>query len=49
MIQNLDWGDDIRDKATGRRMRQQVTMSLLEYHQPDELEKLPRGKASPKK
>jgi hypothetical protein len=45
VIQNLDWGDSIRDIVTGRRMRQQVTVSLVEYYQPTELQKLPRGKA----
>ena len=45
VIQNLEWGDSIRDIVTGRRMRQQVTVSLIEYHQPTELQKLPRGKA----
>jgi hypothetical protein len=49
VIENLDWGDSISDKVTGRRMRQQVTVHLLEYHQPTELQKLPRGKADPKK
>jgi hypothetical protein len=45
VIQNLEWGDSIRDIVTGRRMRQQVTVSLVEYYQPTELQKLPRGKA----
>ena len=45
VIQSLDWGDCIRDRATGRRTRQQVTVHLLEYHQPAALRRLPRGKA----
>lgn len=42
VINGLDWGDSLRDKVTGRRMRQQVTVKLLEYNQPTELAKLPR-------
>ena len=45
VIQNLDWGDSIRDRNTGQRVRQQVTATLVEYYQPTELQKLPRGKA----
>lgn len=45
VIDQLEWGDDIRDVITGRRMRQQVTVHLLEYNQPDALKKLPRGKS----
>jgi hypothetical protein len=45
VVQNLEWGDAIRDKATGRRMRQQVTVHLLEFYQPAALRRLPRGKA----
>lgn len=45
VIQNLEWGDAIRDIVTGRRMRQQVTVQLVEYYQPTELQKLPRGRA----
>jgi hypothetical protein len=49
VIDNIDWGDCIRDELTGRRMRQQATVHLLEYNQPTDLAKLPRGKAAPKK
>jgi hypothetical protein len=45
VIQGLEWGDCIRDQATGRRMRQQVTVNLLEFYQPAALRRLPRGKA----
>jgi hypothetical protein len=45
IIQGLEWGDCIRDQATGRRMRQQVTVNLLEFYQPAALRRLPRGKA----
>ena len=49
VIQSIEWGDCIRDKVTGRRMRQQATVHLLEYNQPTDLAKLPRGKAAPAK
>jgi hypothetical protein len=45
-IQNLTWGDYVIDKVTGRKMRQQVTVELLEFNQPTELRTLPRGKAA---
>jgi hypothetical protein len=45
VIETLEWGDDIRDVMTGRRLRQQVTVHLVEYNQPDALKKLPRGKS----
>jgi len=44
-ITNLEWGDYIIDGQTGRKMRQQVTIHLLEFNQPTELRSLPRGKA----
>jgi len=46
VIQTLTWGDAIRDETTGRRMRQQVTVHLIEFYQPHALKTLPRGKAS---
>lgn len=46
VISSLEWGDAVRDRITGRRMRQQVTVHLLEYNQPTDLAKLPRGKAA---
>jgi hypothetical protein len=48
VITGLEWGDCIRDKTTGRRMRQQVTVNLLEYYQPGGMRRLPRGKAGDK-
>jgi hypothetical protein len=45
VIQTLEWGDVIRDVITGRRLRQQVTLHLVEYNQPTDLQRLPRGKA----
>ena len=46
VIQTLTWGDAIRDEMTGRRMRQQVTVHLIEFYQPHALKTLPRGKAA---
>ena len=46
VINGIEWGDSIRDINTGRRMRQQCTVTLIEYNQPTELAKLPRGAAS---
>jgi hypothetical protein len=46
VIQSLEWGDQIRDKNTGRRLRQQVTVQMIEYNQPLDIQKLPRGNAS---
>lgn len=46
-IQNLAWGDSIRDKATGRRLRQQVTVHLIEFYQPPDLRSLPKPKPKP--
>lgn len=48
VIDDIDYGDYIRDAATGRRMRQSLLLHLLEYVQPDQLAKLPRAKAAPK-
>ena len=47
VINNIEYGDAIRDRVTGRRMRQQVTVSLMEYNQPGDLRRLPRGNAKP--
>lgn len=48
VIQSLAWGDYIRDKIAGGLLRQQVTVSLIEYNQPGEIARLPRGNAKPK-
>ena len=48
VIQTIAWGDSIRDKVTGRRMRQQATVHVIEAHDPTNLDKLPRSK-DPKK
>lgn len=50
VIQGLDWGDCIRDEVTGRRMRQQVTVSLLEYtYLGDPIRRIGRTKGQTKK
>jgi hypothetical protein len=46
VIQGLDWGEAIRDQQTGRRMRQQVTVHLMQFYQPAAIRNLPRGKAA---
>lgn len=46
VIQSMEWGDAIRDQHTGRRIRQQVTVHLVEFHHPQDLVTLPRGRAS---
>jgi hypothetical protein len=46
VIQSLTWGDAMLDEDTGRRMRQQVTVHLIEHFQPASLRRLPRGKAA---
>jgi hypothetical protein len=47
-IREIDYGDYLRDAATARRVRQDVTLHLLEYIQPDALAKIPRAGAEPK-
>jgi LysM domain len=46
-ITSLDYGEEMRDIVTGRRMRQRLTMHVVEYIQPEDLEKLPRAGAEP--
>jgi hypothetical protein len=46
-IEQLDYGDCLRDIVTGRRMRQHLVLHLLEYVQPDDLTQLPRAAATP--
>jgi hypothetical protein len=46
VIQTLAWGDQIRDRNTGKRLRQQCTATLIQYHQPQDIVRLPRGNAS---
>jgi hypothetical protein len=47
VITGIDYGEEIRDVVTGKRMRQLATLHLLEYVQPQELAKLPRAAATP--
>lgn len=49
VITQIDYGEYLRDVVTGRRMRQHLTLHLLEYVQPEDLAKLPRAGAEPKK
>lgn len=46
VVTGIDWGDCIRDQRTGRRMRQEVTVHLLEFYEPSALRTLPRGNAT---
>jgi hypothetical protein len=45
VIENIEWGDSIMDVTTGRLLRQQATVHLIEHYQPGALAKLPRGRA----
>lgn len=49
LITDIEWGEDIQDKNTGRKMRQFVTVKLVEYSPAELLDKLPRANATPKK
>lgn len=44
VVTGIDWGDSIRDQQTGRRMRQEVTVHLLEFRSATALH-LSRGNA----
>lgn len=46
-IEEIDYRADLRDVVTGRRMRQYLTLHLVEFIAPDELAKLPRAGAEP--
>ena len=47
VIQNIEWGDCVRDIDTGNRWRQQATIHLLQYVAPDVVVEQPRGAATP--
>jgi hypothetical protein len=49
VIGGLDWGDSIRDLTTGHRLRQAVTLHLLEYVEETVIGALPPPKAAPRK
>ena len=49
VISSLDWGDTIRDLASGARLRQGVTLHLLEYVEEQAIGALPPAKAAPRK
>jgi hypothetical protein len=46
-IEQVVYGEELRDIVTGRRMRQRLTLHLVEYVQPEDLAKLPRAAATP--
>jgi hypothetical protein len=46
-IEHIEYGKEIRDIVTGRRMRQHVVVRFVEYIQPEDLAKLPRAAAAP--
>lgn len=46
LISDVTWGESLWDVNTGRRMRQEVEVKLLEYAPGEELQRLPRGKAN---
>ena len=48
VITGIDWGDQLRSSATGQRLRQELTLHLLEYREETQLASLPRAKAAPK-
>jgi hypothetical protein len=49
VIASLDWGETIRDLTTGARLRQAVTLHLLEYVEEAVIGALPPPKAPPRK
>jgi nucleoid-associated protein YgaU len=48
VIASIEWGDCIRDRASGARLRQEVTLKLLEYREEQAIAQLPRAKATAK-
>ena len=48
VISSIDWGDAIRDPASGERLRQALTLHLLEYVEEQRIVAL-QPKASPRK
>lgn len=46
-IEAIDYHEELRDIVTGRRMRQRLALHVVEYVQPEDLEKLPRAGAEP--
>jgi len=49
VIGSLDWGDTIRDLATGHRLRQAVTLHLLQFVEEQTIGVMPPAKAAPRK
>lgn len=48
VIENLDFGETLRTVTTGRRLRQRIVVHLLEYVLGEQLQKLPKSKATPR-
>lgn len=48
VIEGIDFNETIREVNFGRRIRQRVTLHLLEYVVGEYLEKLPKGAAQPR-
>lgn len=48
VITGIDYGDALRNKRTGARMRQELTVHLLQYRAETDLMELPRAKATAK-
>lgn len=46
VITGIDWGDALRRPDTGERVRQPLTLHLLEYREETTLEALPRASAA---
>ena len=48
VIASVEYGDVIRDTATGQRLRQEVTLKLMEYREETQVAQLPRATATKK-
>jgi LysM domain len=48
VISGIDYGDCLRSVRTGQRLRQELTLHLLEYREETTLQKLPRATATSK-
>jgi hypothetical protein len=48
VIESLDWGDAIRRQSDGHRVRQAVTVTLLEHKEDDRLARVRKGTGKPK-
>lgn len=48
VIAGVEWGEALRSIVTGERLRQEVTLHLMEYREDTDLLSLPRGTATSK-